>query len=112
MRKNSKIDTKIWTMHDRLYYFKENNYKGFLLLLFVLVNLLVFIIMAVAVHLLPDNNGLTLKEILWKSLSYMLDSSETGIRRSIINTSLFFWAGTNRLWGCLRHSCKRTGSPP
>ncbi len=73
MRKNSKIDTKIWTMHDRLYYFKENNYKGFLLLLFVLVNLLVFIIMAVAVHLLPDNNGLTLKEILWKSLSYMLD---------------------------------------
>ena len=73
MRTNSNLKTKIWTLHDRLCYFKENNYKGYLLFVFVLINLAIFLSTTIAVRLLPENNGLTFKGILWRSLSYMLD---------------------------------------
>ena len=86
MRKNTKNKTKRRTLHDRLLYFKEDNYKGYLLLLFVLVNLAIFIFTAIAVSLLPENNGLTLKGILWRSLSYMLDPGNLEEPRSAVGT--------------------------
>ena len=86
MHNKKGIKTKLSTLHDRLYYFREDNYKGYLLLLFVLVNLAIFIATAIAVHLLPENNGLTLKEILWRSSSYMLDPGNLEQPRSAAGT--------------------------
>lgn len=86
MQKNKRIKTKLSTLHDRLYYFREDNYEGFLLLLFVLVNLAIFIATAIAVCFLPENNGLTFKEILWRSLSYMLDPGNLEEPPSAIGT--------------------------
>ncbi|MBQ7507581.1 MAG: hypothetical protein IJT05_09665 [Lachnospiraceae bacterium] len=41
--------------------------------MFVLINLAISLSTTIAVRLLPENNGLTFKGILWRSLSYMLD---------------------------------------
>ena len=86
MHKKNRIKSIISTLHDRLNYFREDNYKGFLLLLFILVNLAIFVATAIAVHLLPENNGLTLKEILWRSISYMLDPGNLEQPRSALGT--------------------------
>lgn len=68
-RKNAHL----WTIFDRLYYFKENNYRGYLLLLFIIMNLLLFTVSVVIISLLPGNKGMGLKEIIWKSFSLILD---------------------------------------
>ena len=86
MHKNTKDKTSTRTLHDRLFYFREDNYKGYLLLLFVLVNLAVFISTAIAVHLLPENHGLTLKGILWRSIAYMLDPGNLEEPASAVGT--------------------------
>lgn len=86
VRNKKRIKSTISTWHDRLNYFREDNYKGFLLLLFILVNLVIFVATAIAVHLLPENNGLTLKEILWRSISYMLDPGNLEQPRSAVGT--------------------------
>lgn len=38
-------NTHLWTIFDRLYYFKENNYRGYLLILFIIMNILLFTVL-------------------------------------------------------------------
>lgn len=71
--KDKRKNVHLWSFFDRLYYFKENNYRGYLLLLFIIMNFLLFIISTVVIFLLPGNKGLGLKEIVWKSFSLLLD---------------------------------------
>ena len=71
--KDKRKNGHLWNLFDRLYYYKENNYRGYLLLLFIIMNLLLFVVSTVIIFLLPGNKGLGLKDIVWKSFSLILD---------------------------------------
>ncbi len=61
------------TWHDRLLYYKEDNYRGFLALTFVVVNFFILFVAIMAFGLLTDTTGMTHADIIWKGISIMLD---------------------------------------
>ncbi len=72
-QKNPKKKPIYGTWHDRLLYFREDNYRGFLALIFVVINFLILFVAILAFGLLGDTTGLGYKDIIWKGISIMLD---------------------------------------
>ncbi|MBQ9009191.1 MAG: hypothetical protein IJ088_07685 [Clostridia bacterium] len=88
-RKKTGKPAGLWTLYDRMCYFRENNYRGFLLLMFVLINFVLFVVSALAVGWLPDNEGMSTRDILWKSFLLILDPGNLSSDPSALVTVIF-----------------------
>lgn len=61
------------TWQDRLRYFKEDNYRGYLALIFVVFNLLLLGVTILAMGTIADTTGMSTKDVIWRGISVMLD---------------------------------------
>ncbi len=71
--KRRKMRPKNGSLHDKILYYKEDNYRGYLALVFIAANLLLLGISILAMGTLADTTGMTTKDIIWRGLSIMLD---------------------------------------
>ncbi len=85
-RSKRKKKQKYGTWQDRLRYFKEDNYRGYLVLIFVVFNLLVLGITILAMGTIADTTGMTTKDIIWRGISVMLDPGNLEADPSLLIT--------------------------
>ncbi len=72
-RNKRKKKQKYGTWQDRLRYYKEENYRGYLALVFVVFNLLLLGVTILAMGTIADTTGMITKDIIWRGISVMLD---------------------------------------
>ncbi len=72
-QKSHKKKQSYGTWQDRVRYFKEDNYRGYLALIFVVFNLLLMGVSILVMGTIADTNGMTTKDIIWRGFSVILD---------------------------------------